>query len=78
MLIGSEGYKGNAVAKHIGIDQRIRLEEAHFNRWLALWNETVDALFAGKTADEAKRKAIAMMQLIRFKIDAHRTGKSLL
>jgi len=50
------------------------LSEAHYERWLQLWGQTIDLLFAGEKAEEAKKRAGMMMQLIRFKTEAARTG----
>lgn len=76
-LFGEGGYTGNAVQKHVVIDRQMPLEEQHFNRWIALWHQTVDELFEGKKAEEAKKKAGLMLQLIQIKVEAGRTGKSL-
>ena len=74
VLFNKPGYTGNPVKKHIEIDNRLPLKPEHFARWLALWNETIDELFAGPTADEAKKRASLMMQLISMKIDMSRRG----
>lgn len=76
-LLGEGGYTGNAVQKHVAVDRQLPLEEEHFGRWIQLWTDAVDHLFAGKLADDAKKKAGLMLQLIQIKIDAGRSGKSL-
>lgn len=76
-LFGEGGYRGNAVQKHVDIDRQFPLEEQHFNRWISLWQDTVNNLFTGKIAEDALKKANLMLQLIRIKVDAGRTGKSL-
>lgn len=77
VLFGEEGYKGQAVSKHIEIDRGLPLQPEHFERWIALWNQSVDALFTGILADSIKAKAATMLQLIQFKVTAARSGKSL-
>ena len=77
-LLGEAGYTGNAIQKHIAIDRQIPLEEAHFERWISLWRTTVDGLFSGQIAEEAKKKANLMLQLIQIKVSAGRSGKSIL
>ena len=77
VLFGAEGYKGQAIGKHIEIDRKIPLQEAHFERWISLWKDTVDSLFAGAKAEQIKAKAATMLQLIQFKVEAARSGKSL-
>jgi len=76
-LLGEGGYTGNAVQKHVVIDKQVTLEEAHYNRWISLWESTISSLFEGKVADDARKKASLMMQLIQIKVAAGRTGKSL-
>lgn len=77
VLLNVPGYTGNPVKKHIEVDKLIPLEQNHYNRWLELWRETIDELFAGEKAEEAKKRAALMMQLIDFKVTDARKGKSL-
>jgi hemoglobin len=77
VLFGAEGYKGQAVGKHVEIDRKMPLNEEHFDRWISLWRQTVDRMFEGDNADRIKDKANTMLQLIQFKVQASRSGKSL-
>ncbi len=76
VLFGASDYKGQAIGAHISIDKKMPLEGAHFAQWIALWRETVDSLFAGSNAEKIKTKAMTMLQLIQFKVEAARSGKS--
>lgn len=78
VLFGKAGYVGNPIKKHIDLDKQIPLEKAHYDRWQALWNETVDTLFAGPIADDAKYKAGNMVNLISMKVVMARDGKSIM
>ncbi|MCW3127043.1 MAG: hypothetical protein JWO03_2701 [Bacteroidetes bacterium] len=53
ILIDEEGYKGNVFDKHRHLD----IGEVHFTRWVKLFSETVDELFAGEKAGLAKQRA---------------------
>lgn len=55
-LFGIQGYRGNPFSKHapLGIDAR------HFDRWLELFDETIDAYFEGEMAADAKNRARLM------------------
>ncbi|MDX6182441.1 group III truncated hemoglobin [Flavobacterium sp. Fl-77] len=53
MLLYSRTYKGDPMSKHIPLI----LSNEHFERWFLLFTETVDKLFQGKTANDAKRAA---------------------
>ena len=68
ILLGNAAYKGNPVQKHLDLHQREPLKEYQFDRWLALWNGTVDDLFEGKNASQAKQKAKTMKELMLAKI----------
>src|SRR4051794_41580447 len=57
ILLGARSYGGGAFAPHARVHAQVRLREGHFARWLALWNETVDELFAGERAELAKAHA---------------------
>jgi hemoglobin len=53
LLFRSGGYEGNPYLKHVPLP--IRPE--HFQRWLSLFLGTVEELYAGEKADEARKFA---------------------
>jgi hemoglobin len=57
ILLGEASYSGGAFRPHAELDARVPLRGGHFARWLALWDATVDELFAGPRADLAKGHA---------------------
>ena len=57
VLLGGPAYRGRAFGPHARLHEKSGLRGGHFARWLALWTETVDELFAGPTADLAKAHA---------------------
>ena len=57
ILLGNQTYRGGAFRPHAALHMRVGLRSGHFERWLALWRETVDDLFAGERADLAKAHA---------------------
>lgn len=57
MLLGDKSYGGGAFAPHVSLHRKAGLRAPHFERWLWLWRGTVDELFAGPVADEAKDHA---------------------
>jgi len=72
-LLGRLSYKGNPMAVHIRLDKKIKLTETHFNRWLELFNETVDELFEGEKANEAKSRATQIRHLMQYKVEQSRS-----
>ena len=59
MLLGARSYGGGAFAPHADIHFRAGgTRKPHFERWLILWRASVDELFAGDRAEEAKAAAL--------------------
>jgi hemoglobin len=54
VLLGQVTYTGGAFAKHAALHDKVPLRAGHFERWLTVWRETVDELFAGERAELAK------------------------
>ena len=57
VLLGAQTYGGGTFRPHALLHAKARLRPGHFARWLGLWEDTVDELFAGPTADLAKAHA---------------------
>lgn len=50
-------YQRNAFNVHLHLHRLEPLTPMHFQRWLDIWEETVDRLFAGPKAIQAKMQA---------------------
>jgi len=76
VLLDEHTYFGSPFPPHA----ELPVEKAHFSAWLGLWRQTVDDLFDGQKAAEAKWRAEKMAEMFRFKIDYYRqhTTKPLL
>lgn len=61
-LLGDTGFRANPRAKHLGVDKNLNysVESKHFERWLQLWYGTIDTLFLGRIAEQAKNQALNM------------------
>lgn len=68
VLLGATAYKGQSFLPH----STMQLEQLHFDKWLQLFNESVDALFEGSKANEAKQKANTMAILFMSKISYYK------
>ena len=64
ILLEETGYTTNVTEKHL----QMRLSPAHFERWLAIFNETVDSLFTGENAEKAKQRAALIGWTIQSKM----------
>ncbi|HFC00271.1 MAG TPA: group III truncated hemoglobin, partial [Phaeodactylibacter sp.] len=57
-------YKNDTLDIHLELNHKYRLQTAHFNRWLELFNQTLDELFEGKKTQEAKDRALSIATII--------------
>lgn len=71
LLLGEQSFSGNPMKKHIHLSTRTTMSETEFSEWLRLFYETVDDLFEGNIATEAKIRASNIAQLMLQKIQAH-------
>ena len=68
LLLGQDAYQGNPMEVHKKLNEKVNLTKEHFARWLEIFTATVDELFSGLNAEEAKNKAklIAMTWQPKF------------
>lgn len=71
MLLGEPGYDRNMVAQHARIHARFPFERKHFDRWLALFHEAVDAGFTGPGAERAKTLATRIARNLEKNLDEY-------
>lgn len=62
LLLDGRRYQGNPIQKHLDLHTQHALRAEHFERWLLLFQTTVDDLFAGPKADDAKFRAFAITE----------------
>lgn len=72
VLLNEPDYKTNVTEKHI----HMPLSKEHFDRWLFLFNETIDHLFTGELAEMAKQRAVTIAWTINHKIEHYNKGKN--
>jgi hemoglobin len=70
VLLGEHTYYGSPFPPHAGLP----VEAEHFNRWLALFSQTLKEHFSGKTADEALWRANKMAEMFQYKLQAFRNN----
>ena len=68
VLLDAHSYRGSPFPPHAGLP----VAQIHFDRWLALFVETVDGNFIGEKATEAKWRAQKMAELFHFKIEHYK------
>lgn len=68
ILLREHSYTGNPMFKHVDLSHRYALTENDFQEWIKLFHKTVDELFEGDKAHEAKSRASTIAQLILQRI----------
>jgi len=68
LLIGEHSFSGNPMQKHVALSRIATMTDIEFSEWLVLFSKTVDELFVGAKADEAKIRAANIARLMLHKI----------
>jgi len=64
VLLEAYTYNGAPFPPHA----KLPVDASHFDTWLSIFNTTIDSLFTGEKADEAKWRVGKMAQLFQLKI----------
>lgn len=64
ILLGTGRYHGRPFPKHLPLP----IDATHFQRWLELFEATVDTLFAGPKAEEAKVRALNIATMFEYRL----------
>jgi len=59
-LFGTPVYFNNPFQIHVQLHQKSPLKSEHIARWVAIFHQTADRLFAGETVDNARLRAAAI------------------
>ena len=70
MLFGDRSYSGNPMQKHIELSRLTRLTDVEFSEWVSIFKSTMDELYDGPKADEAKQRADNIARLMLHKIQS--------
>ena len=70
VIFHTGNYSGNPMVKHHMVHQKNPLSKEHFEKWLLLFEETVDELFAGPNAISIKERARSIASIMEMKIIA--------
>lgn len=73
-ILDLPGYTGNAAGAHQPVLERCGFGPPHLARWLGLWTETVDDLYAGPNAERAKERAAMAGDAIGSLVRRHERG----
>jgi hemoglobin len=67
-----EKYHRSPMLVHLQLNEKTQLKPEHFQKWLELFNETIDELFSGEKANLAKFRAISIAKTIQMKVNSEK------
>ena len=70
VLLGEHTYYGSPFPPHA----QLPVEKEHFERWLAIFSQTLEELFSGEVAKEAMWRANKMAEMFQYKIQHYRSN----
>lgn len=70
LLLDEQSFSGNPMAKHISLSRKTAMTSKEFNEWVSLFHQTVDELFYGQRANEAKIRAKNIARTFLNKIES--------
>ena len=73
ILLDAMVYKRNAMTPHLAMAEKSHIEHAHFERWLALFHQTIDANFEGEKANLAIERSKSIALLMEHKVGGLKT-----
>ncbi|MCC9073316.1 group III truncated hemoglobin [Flavobacterium sp. F-65] len=68
ILLEQRAYSGSPFPPH----KHLPVDQSHFNRWIEIFTKTVDSLFIGILAEEAKMRGVNMASMFLHKIEYFR------
>ena len=73
VLLEEHTYNGSPFLPHA----KLPVDVSHFERWLSLFNTTINSLFAGPVADKAKWQGERMALLFQSKIEYYKNNPAI-
>ena len=73
ILLEEIAYSGSPFLPHA----KLPIFKEHFDQWLSIWHETIDANFVGPKAVEAKWRADKMSEMFQYKLDYYRNNPAI-
>ncbi len=71
LLFRTGAYKGGMIYKHLRLHAQKPLRLEHFQRWLELFTQTIDAYYDGPNAQAMKQFAYSIANTIYNRVSQH-------
>jgi hemoglobin len=53
---------------HVPLHEAATLRPQHFQRWFSIWADSIDQLFVGEMATQAKRRAAIIAETMQYRL----------
>lgn len=68
ILFDAPSYRKNAMQPHLDLHAKSPIEDHHFETWLRYFKATVDELFVGEKAFQAKERATSIATIMKIRV----------
>lgn len=72
IIFQTGNYTGNPMSAHFKIHEKHPFTKAHFTRWLAIFQETLNDCFEGPNTELARQRALSIATVIEIKLIQHK------
>lgn len=73
VLLGEHTYHGNPFLPHA----KMPINASHFEQWVKIFHQTINSLFQGEKAEQAKWQAERMAEMFLHKIEYYKNSSSI-
>jgi hemoglobin len=68
VLLERNGYRKNVMQIHLDLNTQEPLTQEHFTIWLQHFTTTIDEMYTGQTAENAKTRALSIATVMQIKL----------
>ena len=68
IIFQTGNYAGNPMTAHFKLHEKHPFTKAHFTRWLALFQETLNDNFEGQNTELARQRALSIATVMEIKL----------
>ena len=68
VLFGTKGYTGDPMTAHVKLHRHMPMQPTDFQQWVRLFTSTVDEIFVGPKAEEAKQRATSIAAVMAHRV----------
>lgn len=76
VVFGRHTYSKNVMAVHQHINHLSTIQPEHLDKWVMVFNQTLDALFVGTNAELMKQRAQSIATLMKIKLASSSINKT--